>query len=108
MVSTKPWSIIEGCYSPNRKVASNWPTTTLTQENSLNRRPAYPFADEAYAKLLANVSGKPVSAELRSDILVYYADLGAPFETKKDPKASQNVLDELGKLRALPVTGASE
>ena len=69
---------------------------------------AYPSADEAYAKLLANVSGKPVSAELRSDILVYYADLGAPFETKKDPKAWQNVLDELGKLRALPVTGASE
>jgi hypothetical protein len=66
---------------------------------------AYPFADEAYAKLLARVSGKPVSVELRSDILVYYADLGAPFATKKDPTEWQNVLDELGKLKASPAPG---
>ena len=74
----------------------------------LTKPTAYPFADDAYAKLLAKVSGKPVSAELRSDILEYYADLGAPFATKKDPKAWQNVLDELGKLKASPVVGASE
>jgi hypothetical protein len=74
----------------------------------LTKPTAYPFADEAYAKLLANVSGKPVSAELRSDILVYYADLGAPFATKKDPKAWQNVLDELGKLKDVQAVGASE
>ncbi len=59
---------------------------------------AYPFADNTYAKLLAKVSGKPISNALRSDILAYYANREAPFATKKDPKAWQNVLDELGKL----------
>jgi hypothetical protein len=74
----------------------------------LTKPTAYPYADDAYAKLLGKVSGKPVSAELRSDILVYYADLGAPFATKKDPKAWQNVLDELDKLKASSAVGASE
>lgn len=59
---------------------------------------AYPFADRTYAKLLAKVSGKPISDALRSDILAYYANLDAPFATKNDPRAWQNVLDELGKL----------
>jgi hypothetical protein len=68
----------------------------------------YPFSDEAYAKLLAKVNGEPVSDALRTDILVYYVDLGAPFATKKDPKAWQNVLDELTKLKGLPATGASQ
>ena len=77
----------------------NFDTGELTEPT------AYPFADEAYAKLLAKVSGKPISDELRSDILVFYADLGAPFATKKDPKAWQDVLDELGKLKASPATG---
>jgi hypothetical protein len=74
----------------------------------LTKPTAYPYADDAYAKLLGKVSGKPVSSELRSNILVYYADLEAPFATKKDPRAWQNVLDELGKLRASPVTSTSE
>ena len=63
---------------------------------------AYLFTDRAYAKLLDRVSGKPISDALRSDILVFYADLGAPFATKKDPKAWQEALDELGKLRYSP------
>jgi hypothetical protein len=71
----------------------------------LTKPTAYPFADEAYAKLLARVSGKPVSVELRSDILVYYADIGAPFATKKDPTEWQNVLDDLSKLKASPAPG---
>jgi Zinc dependent phospholipase C len=71
----------------------------------LTKPTAYPFADAAYATLLAKVSDKPVSDELRSDILVYYADLGAPFATKKDPTAWQNVLDELGKLKRSPAAG---
>jgi hypothetical protein len=68
---------------------------------------AYPFTDKAYANLLAKVSGKPMSDALRSDILVFYADLGAPFATKKDPKAWQNVLDELGKLKDSPNSPAN-
>ena len=74
----------------------------------LTKPTAYPFTDETYAKLLAKVYGRPVSAALRSDILIFYSDSGAPFSTKKDPKAWQNVLDELAKLKASSVAGTSE
>jgi hypothetical protein len=74
----------------------------------LTKPTAYPFTDETYAKLLAKVYGRPVSAALRSDILIFYSDTGAPFATKKDPKAWQNVLDELSKLKASSVAGTSE
>ena len=74
----------------------------------LTKPTAYPFTDEAYAELLAKVYGRPVSAALRSDILVFYEDTGAPFVTKKDPKAWQNVLDELGKLKVSTAVGTSE
>jgi hypothetical protein len=66
----------------------------------------YPFTDKTYAALLGKLTGKPMSDALRSDLLVFYADLGAPFATKKDPKAWQNVLDELDKLKGSPVRGA--
>jgi len=79
----------------------NFDTGKLTEPT------AYPFTDEAYANLLARVSGKPISDALRSDILAYYADLGASFATKKDPKAWQNVLDELGKLKDSPASTRS-
>jgi hypothetical protein len=74
----------------------------------LTKPTVYPFSDEAYAKLLAKVTRKPVSDALRSDILLYYLDLGSPFATKKDPKTWQDVLDELAKLKALPATSASQ
>jgi hypothetical protein len=57
--------------------------------------------------LLDKVSGKPISDALRSDILAFYADLGAPYATKKDPRAWQHVLDELSKLKALSEAGVS-
>ena len=77
----------------------NFDTGELTEPT------AYPFADEAYAKLLADVSGKPIADALRSDILAFYSDLGSPFATKKNPKAWQEVLDELGKLKDSPAAG---
>jgi Zinc dependent phospholipase C len=77
----------------------NFDTGELTEPT------AYPFTDQTYAKLLAKVSAKPISETLRSDILAFYADLGAPFATKKDPKAWQDVLDELDKLKASQATG---
>ena len=43
--------------------------------------------------------------DVARDILAFYADLGAPFATKKDPKAWHDVLDELDKLKASPSTG---
>jgi Zinc dependent phospholipase C len=77
----------------------NFDTGELTEPT------AYPFTDQTYAKLLGKVSAKSISDTLRSDILAFYADLGAPFATKKDPKAWQDVLDELDKLKASPATG---
>jgi Zinc dependent phospholipase C len=79
----------------------NFDTGELTEPT------AYPFADKAYAELLAKVSRKPVSETLRVDILAFYADLGAPFATKKDPKAWQDVLEELGILKDSPATGVA-
>jgi hypothetical protein len=76
----------------------NFDTGELTEPT------AYPFTDRAYAKLLSKVSGKPVSEALRTDILVFYADLGAPFATKKDWKAWKEVLNEVDELKASPVT----
>jgi hypothetical protein len=80
----------------------NFDTGELTEPT------AYPFADKAYAELLDKVSGKPISDALRKDILAFYADLGAPYATKKDPKDWQHVLDELSKLKALPEAGVSK
>jgi hypothetical protein len=53
----------------------------------LTKPTTYRPTDETYAKLLAKASGKTVSEALRSDILAFYADLGAPFATKKNAKA---------------------
>ena len=78
----------------------NFDTGELTEPT------AYPFTDRTYAELLAKVSGKPISDTLRSDILAFYVDLGAPFATKNDPKGWQNVLVELRKLKDLSLTGA--
>jgi hypothetical protein len=86
----------EGCLQlPNENLDTGRPTKAA----------AYPFTDRTYAKLLAKVSGKPVPDGLRTDIYTYYADLEAPFATKRKPKAWQNVLDDLEKLKESPATG---
>jgi hypothetical protein len=79
----------------------NFDTGELTEPT------AYSLTDKTYAKLLDKVSGKPISEALRSNTLAFYADLGAPYATKKDPRAWQHVLDELSKLRAPPASGTS-
>jgi len=61
---------------------------------------AYRLADDAYATLLDKLKGKPVSPELRADILAFYSDLNAPFATKKDEKAWAEVLKGLDELKA--------
>jgi len=67
----------------------------------------YRLTDETYAKLLGKTGGKPISRDLRRDMLAYYADLGKGFATKKDPKAWQKVLRELDRLKAMPTAGVS-
>src|SRR5438034_7356192 len=49
----------------------------------------------SYARLLDTLNGKPVSEELRANILAFYSDTGAPFATKKDEKRSEEHTSEL-------------
>ncbi len=76
----------------------NFDTGELTEPT------AYPFTDQTYAKLLGKVNTNTISDPLRLDILAFYADLGASFATKKDPKAWQAVLSELSKLKDSPAS----
>lgn len=68
----------------------------------------YELTDETYANLLNKTSGKPISYALRRDILAYYADPEKAFATKKHPEAWQKVLNELGRLKAMPAAGVPE
>jgi hypothetical protein len=74
----------------------------------LTKPTAYRPTDETYAKLLDKVSGKPVSEELRLDILAYYSDLEAPFATKKNPQSWRNVIVELDEMKTLRANRVSE
>jgi hypothetical protein len=70
-----------------------------------NEAPAvYRLSDETYAKLLDMTDGKPISDDLRRDMLGYYADPDRGFATKKNPEAWQKALSELDRLKAVPTT----
>jgi hypothetical protein len=66
----------------------------------------YSLTDDTYAKLLGQLSDHKfnlTSAELRENILKFYADLSLPLETKKDSAHWQNVLSSLDQLKlAIP------
>ena len=64
----------------------------------------YTLTDEAYAKLLSQLTARKfdrTSAELRDNILNFYADLSAPIETKKDATRWQSVLADLDQLKVV-------
>jgi len=68
------------------------------------RAAEYTLTDETYAKLLAQLTDKKfdrTSAELRDNILKFYADLSAPIETKKDSARWQSVLADLDQLKVV-------
>ena len=68
----------------------------------LTKAAEYSLTDEAYAKLLAQLSERKfdqTSPELRANILSFYGDLSAPIETKKSQDNWQNVLTSLNQLR---------
>jgi hypothetical protein len=73
----------------------------------------YTLTDETYAKLLAQLTDQKfdrTSADLRDNILSFYADLSAPIETKKDEARWQGVLADLDQLKVVtpaPVLAAS-
>jgi len=64
----------------------------------------YSLTDDAYAKLLAQLSERKfdlTSRELRANILQFYSDPSAAIETKRDPGRWQNVLMSLDQLRSV-------
>ena len=73
----------------------------------------YSLADEAYAKLLARQSGRKfnlTTADLRTNILSFYANLAVPIETKKDKVRWQGILtalDQLKKISPVPAPANS-
>jgi hypothetical protein len=64
----------------------------------------YSLTDDAYAKLLAQLSGRKfdlTSPALRDNILQFYSDLSVQIETKKDGVRWQAVLTELDQLKSV-------
>jgi len=64
----------------------------------------YSLTDDAYAKLLAQLSDRNfdlTSRELRDNILQFYSDPSAAIETKKDLVRWQSVLTSLDQLRSV-------
>ena len=69
---------------------------------SVTKAAEYTLADEAYAKLLDQLSSRKFEAtspELRANILDFYSDLSGPIETKRDQVRWQGVLFSLDQLR---------
>jgi hypothetical protein len=64
----------------------------------------YSLTDNTYAQLLTELSEKKfdlTTADLRDNILLFYSDLAAPIETKKDSARWQGVLASLDQLKAM-------
>jgi len=64
----------------------------------------YSLADEAYAKLLIRQSRRKfdlTTADLRANILNFYANLSAPIGTKKDRVRWQSILAALDQLKLI-------
>jgi len=70
----------------------------------------YSLADETYAGLLTKLTAHKfdqTSAQLRENILAFYADPSLAIETRKDPALWQAVQDDLGQLKEATPTQAS-
>ena len=62
----------------------------------------YSLTDDTYAKLLAQLTVRKfnlTTPALRDDVLLFYSDLSAPIETKKDTAQWQGVLLSLDQLK---------
>jgi len=69
----------------------------------LTKAAEYSLADEAYASLLVKLSARNfdgTSAQLRDNILDFYADPSLPIETRKDSARWQTVLTDLSQLKS--------
>jgi hypothetical protein len=68
------------------------------------RAAEYSLADDTYAKLLGQLSGRKfdgTTPDLRANILDFYSDLSVPIETKKDRVRWQGVLTALDQLKSV-------
>jgi hypothetical protein len=64
----------------------------------------YSLTDDTYAKLLSQLMDRKfdlTSVGLQENILLFYSDLSAPFDTKKDSGDWQNVLKSLDQLKSI-------
>jgi hypothetical protein len=78
---------------PNRDLDSGNPT----------RAAEYSLTDETYASLLAKLAAhhfEGTSAQLRANILEFYADPSLPIETRNDPARWQAVETDLAQLKS--------
>jgi len=78
-------------------------TLRLPNENFDLGKPTEPgryrLADRAYATLVDKLHDKPISPELRANILAFYSNLDAPFDTKRDRKAWAKLLLEIAEIK---------
>jgi Zinc dependent phospholipase C len=112
-----PTPVVEQMYMNSfNKTLNNYQNLLLAQKELRLELPNYNFdtgektetgiyrlADKSYANLLDKVTDRPVSAELRQNILNFYADPGKPFVTKKNAKKWQKLLRELETLKTAPM-----
>jgi hypothetical protein len=67
---------------------------------------SYKLTDKTYAELLLRLvidPRKPIPADVKSDILHYYADPAAPILTKNNPEEWSRVQKDLKTLETMPV-----
>jgi Zinc dependent phospholipase C len=82
-------------------VDGNFDTGTVTGPGQ------YPLADKTYADLLDRLQKNnfaTISPELRTALLAYYADMNAPFATKKDKKEWAKVVRDVNQLKTAQPT----
>ncbi|MBZ5545303.1 MAG: zinc dependent phospholipase C family protein [Acidobacteriia bacterium] len=73
-------------------------------DGNMTKAGEYSLTDDTYAKLLAELSERKfdlTTTDLRANILTFYSDLSAPFETKKDTARWQIVLTQLDQLKSV-------
>ena len=68
----------------------------------------YPLADQTYARLLSKLTEHPdhaIPAQVKHDLIAYYADPNAPITTKKDPRKWARVQADLVTLQTMKTIG---
>jgi len=68
----------------------------------------YRLTDETFARLLeklAEHSERPIPAQVKHDIIAYYANPNAPIITKKTPRKWREVQDNLATLKSMKTIG---